>query len=91
MHINITHEAALQIETIADYLELKWSARVRDNFLEKIERAISIIGQMPEAFPASDFHPGLRRCVAHKLTSIYYRATSSEIEILAVVDNRQDF
>lgn len=46
---------------------------------------------MPLSFPESERYTGLRRCVVHKFTSIYYRVKDDEVEILAVVDNRQNF
>ena len=91
MRVSITDEASRQIEGISDYLESEWSARIRDNFLHKLESAVTVISQMPFSFPESERHLGLRRCVVHKFTSIYYRVKNDEVEILAVVDNRQNF
>ncbi len=90
MHVKITDEAQRQLVRIADYLSTEWSARVRDNFLDKVETAVRTIRQLPFAFPETPDLPGVRRCVAHKHTSIYYRVNTDEIEILAFWDNRQD-
>lgn len=90
MRINITVEAQEQVANIADYLTFEWSPRVRDNFLQKIDKAVLTISRMPFAFPEAENLPDVRRCVAHKYTSIYYRVKSDEVEILAVWDNRQD-
>lgn len=90
MRITITGEAQRQLAQIVDYLNSEWSSRVRDNFLDKIETAVRTISQLPFAFPEAPNLPGVRRCVAHKLTSIYYRVKTDEIEILAFWDNRQD-
>lgn len=90
MQIEITDEAQQQLIRITDYLNEEWSSRVRDNFLDKVETAVRTISQLPFAFPEAPDLPGVRRCVAHKNTSIYYRVNSEKIEILAFWDNRQD-
>ena len=90
MKVSLTTEAQNQLTIIFDYLASEWSLRVRDNFLQKIEAAVCIIQQMPLAFPEADEFTDIRRCVVHKYTSIYYRVTENEIEILAVWDNRQN-
>ena len=91
MRVSITVDAAKQFEMIADYLEHEWSPRVRDNFIGKFESAVQVISKMPNAFPASERHSGIRKCVIHKFTSIYYRIAKDEIQILAVTDNRSEF
>ena len=90
IRIEITDEAQHQLAQIADYLDTAWSSRVRDNFLNKIETAVLTISQLPFAFPEAPHLPGVRRCVAHKHTSIYYRVNTNQIEVLAFWDNRQD-
>lgn len=35
-----------------------------------IDAAIAVISKMPNAFPASERHSGIRRYVIHKFTSI---------------------
>ena len=82
MQIEITDEAQQQLIRITDYLNAEWSSRVRDNFLDKVETAVRTISQLPFAFPEAPDLPGVRRSVAHKNTSIYYRVNSEKIEIL---------
>lgn len=88
--VSLTEEAQRQLAGISEYLASEWSVRVRDNFLQKIDAAVRVIQQMPFAFPEAGEFSDIRRCVIHKYTSIYYRASDEEIEILAVWDNRQD-
>ena len=48
---NIAHQ---QLNDLTFYLEVKWSIRVRDNFLAKFDRSVKSISLMPFAYPASD-------------------------------------
>lgn len=44
----------------------------------------------PKSFPASKIKKGIRRCVVTRQTSVYYRIQNESIEIITVIDNRQD-
>jgi plasmid stabilization system protein ParE len=90
MKVTFTDQAAEQLEELADYLELEWSSKVRDNFLLKIESAVEIIAALPFAYPASELFPEFRRCVVTPQTSLYYQLQPDEIEIVAILDNRRD-
>ena len=82
MPVYLSQTAYDQLHQILDYLEEKWSSQVSDNFLDKLERTMDSIGRFPYSSPAAQHFPGLRKCVINKQVS--------EIEILAVLDNRQD-
>ncbi|MEO6759643.1 MAG: type II toxin-antitoxin system RelE/ParE family toxin, partial [Saprospiraceae bacterium] len=73
MKVTFTEQAAGQLEELADYLELEWSPRVRDNFLLKIESAVEVIAAFPLSYPPSDSFPEFRRCVVTPQTSLYYQ------------------
>ena len=90
MKVTITDQAAKQLAELADYLELEWSPNVRDNFLLKVESAVEVIAAFPSAFPASESFPEFRRCVITPQTSLFYQIRLDEIEVVAVLDNRQD-
>ncbi len=51
------------------------------------------IGRFPYSSPTAKHFPGLRKCVINKQVSAFYRIDEvrKEIEIMAVLDNRQDF
>ena len=49
-----------EIRNTVDYLKVKWSERISDNFLKELKRNIDLIQINPELFPISEFE-GLRK------------------------------
>ena len=90
MNVFLAPEAEEQLNLLLEYLDSEWGAKVCDNFLEKFDRALQTIAWSPAAYPFSTKFPGLHKCVVTRQTSIYYRILENEIEIAAVLDNRQD-
>lgn len=90
MNIFLSQIAEGQLQSLLEYLDEEWGERVCDNFIEKLERALQTISLTPLAFPASEKMPGLRKCVITRQTSIYYRISSTDIEIVSILDNRQN-
>lgn len=43
-----------KIEDLLEYLEIKWSDRIRKKFANKLYQAVKIIQNNPEAFPQSE-------------------------------------
>ena len=66
--VYLSIEASEQLDQLIEYLETKWSARVRDNFLAKLDRSLNTISTMPYAYPTSKKMPHLRKCVVMSLT-----------------------
>jgi plasmid stabilization system protein ParE len=90
MKIFLSEIAEYQLDLLLDYLEIEWSVRVRDNFMNKLENALHTIEIMPSAYPLSEKFIGLHKCVVTPQTSIYYQIQAKEIEIIAIFDNRMD-
>lgn len=72
------------------YLELKWSIKVRDKFISKLDKSIYLIQKEPEIFPKSKVNENQYRCVLSKQTTIYYKYNSKQVRILALFDTRQN-
>ena len=53
MPVYLSQTAYDQLHETLDYLETNWSTIVSDNFLDKLERAIEVMGNMPYAYPES--------------------------------------
>lgn len=90
MRIYLSLEAQEQLTILLDYLEINWSIKVRDNFLKKLTHSLQVISSMPEAFPASEKMPNLRRCVITPQTILYYQVQVDAIEVVAIIDARRD-
>ncbi len=91
MKVFLSKTAGEQLHQVIDYLEQRWSDKVRDNFISKLQRSMETIAQMPYGFPDSAGFPGLRKCVITAQTIAYYRINEArkEIEIIAIIDSRQ--
>jgi len=91
MKVFLSRTAGEQLHQIIDYLELRWSTKVRDNFIDKLQRSMDTIALIPYGFPDSKTMSGLRKCVISPQTIAYYRInqTDNEIEIIAIIDARQ--
>ena len=92
MLVYLSQSAYDQLHETLDYLELNWSPAVSDNFLDKLERTMDIISNMPYAFPKSEKFPGLHKCVITRHSVAWYRVDEirKEVEIMAVLDSRRD-
>lgn len=75
---------------LLEYLELKWSVKVRDKFISKLDKSIYLIQNDPEVFPKSQVNKNQYRYVLSKQTTIYYRYNSKQIRVLAFFDTRQN-
>lgn len=90
MKIFLSPEAEEQLDNLLFYLENVWGERVMFNFIDKFEQALALIQKMPQAYPISEKMPGLHRCVVTRQTSLYYQIEADVVEIVAVLDNRQE-
>ena len=47
MKVYFSQTAGDQITQIIDYLEIKWSEKVRDNFIAKLDKSMDLMASMP--------------------------------------------
>ncbi len=86
----ISKTAEKKLSSLFEYLLENWSAKVKSNFIKKLDHNIDIIKLEPETFPESQKDPGLRKCVITKQTTLYYRFDSDQIKIVTIFDTRQN-
>ena len=75
---------------LLEYLELKWSLKVRDKFISKLDKSIYLIQNDPEIFPKSQINKNQYRCVLSKQTTLYYKHNSKRVSVLSLFDTRQN-
>lgn len=75
---------------LLEYLEIKWSKKVKDKFISKLDKVIYLIEKEPEIFPKSELNKNYHKCVLSKQTTIYYKFNTKRVEIIAFFDTRQD-
>ena len=85
-----TIEAIQNLENIIKYLEVNWTEKEIQNFIKKLNKAISLISIRPNLFRLTEKKKNLRRCVLTKQTTIYFKSEYSIIFIVSLFDNRQD-
>ena len=82
--------ASFKLDRLLEYLQTEWGNDTKNAFLEKLKFKVEIIAEYPHSFQESDVMKGLFRCVITPQTSIYYRIVKESVEIITVIDNRQD-
>ena len=80
--IIFSKNAEQSLANILEYLEFKWSTKVKEQFIKKLDQS--------DTFPKSQINKNQYRCVVTKQTTLYYRYNSKEIWILSLFDTRQD-
>ncbi len=76
---------------LTEYLEEKWSLKVRNDFIDKLTKKVEQISHYPESCPQSIKVAGLFKCVVSKQTTFFYRINKEkqEIEVITLFDTRQ--
>lgn len=82
--------AEKRVFEILEHLEYRWSLRVRDKFVAKLDNTIKLIQTEPHIFPKSHFNKRFHKCVLSKQTTIYYEFNTKKVFVLAFFDTRQD-
>ncbi len=87
----LSKRAGKRLDILLNYLEENWSKKVKQDFIDKLDRAIEVIQLNPDSFPVSTKKKKkVHRCVVTKQNTIYYRYNSKRIEIIFVFDTRQN-
>ena len=89
MKISWTPEARFSYFSILDYLQDKWGKKEIQNFVDITESVIRQLQKNPAMFKRSkkkNIHIGL----ISKHTSLFYRVTPNEIQLLTFWDNRRN-
>jgi plasmid stabilization system protein ParE len=88
--IRLSKRAEKKLENLFVFLVEKWSLKVKNNFILKLDKSLERIQKLPESFPESDIIRGLRKCVVTKQTTIFYSYSDTAIYIVTIFDNRKD-
>ncbi len=88
--IIISIRAQKNIESLFDYLETKWSKKVKKEYALKLYNTIQIIRINPESFPKSAINSKYSKCVINKQSTVYYSFNDKQVSILSLFDTRQN-
>ena len=85
-----TNHALSELKATIKYLEENWTNTELTTFSKELDHTIELISKTPELFPISKQKKDVRRAVVLKYNNLYYRTTTSTVEILSFFSNRQD-
>lgn len=88
--IKLSRRSLHKLEKLLEYLEKEWSAKVKEDFIEKFDKAVKIIQNNPLTFQKSEIVKGLHMCIISKQTTLYYRFDDKRVYIVTLFDNRQN-
>jgi len=88
--IIFSKRSKIQLESLLEYLESKFSILIQQKFITKFDKIILTIQKNPDTFVKSEINNRIRKCVISKQTTLYYSYNANEIRILALFDNRQN-
>lgn len=71
MQIYFSLLAEYKIENLLNYLEVEWSRKIKDEFIEKLLNRFSQIALHPMSCTESKIREGLFKCVVTKQTSFF--------------------
>ena len=83
-------ESLNNLNSIVGYLELNWTEKEIKKFLNHLDKRIQLISSNPLIFPSTEKNRNIHKSVLSKQTSIFYRVSNNQIEILSIFDNRQN-
>ena len=86
----LSKRASGKLDKLLEYLETEWSLKVKNDFINKLDKSIKQIQKYPESCKKTDSVHGLYMFVITKQTSLFYRFDSKSIKIVTLFDNRMD-
>ena len=89
-HLIWNERAANEYDRLFVYLLDEWGENTALRVIFEIDQKIKNIREQPELFPVFIKKKKIRRCVASPQTSVYFKLIHQNIEIIAVIDNRQN-
>ncbi len=88
--IRLSRRAMKNLDNLLVYLEEDWSTKVKHDFVQKLDKSLKQIQELPDSFPESDNIRGLRKCVVTKQTTVFYKYSDTTIYVVTIFDNRQN-
>ncbi len=83
-------EAKKEFDQLLDYLEFRFGLKAVLNFIEKTDKVIGYISERPDIFPVLSVRSGIHKGFVTEHTSLFYRVSNEEVQILHFWDNRKD-
>ena len=88
--IKLSKRTEKKLDKLLEFLEKEWSLKVKNDFIEKLDKSLNHIKLYPSSFPESNTIKGLHKCVITKQTILYYKFSDVDVSIVTLFDSRQD-
>ena len=88
--IVLTQTALNNYNAIVKYLIEEWDVSVANDFIERFVEVRNMLATNAEIFAYENKVKQIQKCVLTKHNIIYFKATKTQIKILAIFDTRQD-
>ncbi|MFD0793336.1 type II toxin-antitoxin system RelE/ParE family toxin [Mucilaginibacter litoreus] len=75
---------------ILEQLEIRWSAKIAEEFEQRVVKVVNIIQESPFVYQSVNDKSNIRKGYIHGNCSVLYEVKEDQIEILLFWDNRQD-
>jgi plasmid stabilization system protein ParE len=75
---------------VIDYLLIRWSKKIADDFIDLLEEFTNQISRNPKCYPIINKKKRVHKCVVTKHNSLYYHEVDNIVEIIRLFDNRQN-
>ena len=82
--------AEFKLDLLLTYLVTNWGDQAKRSFLEKLQKSIDHLSKYPKCFQESEKMPGIYKCIITPQNSAYFRISDEVVEIITLIDNRQD-
>ena len=84
-----SNQAKISYENIIDNILKQWSIEIALKFELLTNKFLDTLKKNSKLCPVSE-KTNLRKCVIHKTTSLIYKITNSNIELVSFIDNRSN-
>lgn len=85
-----TDNALKELEKTIVFLEENWTEKELRRLAINLEKTLSLISQNPFIFQSSEIKKDIRRAVVLSLSTLYYRVSENNVEIVSFFSNRQN-
>ncbi len=88
--IILTPTALATYDKILEYLIENWSITVANDFIDRFVEVRNILSKNAEIYPFENKLKRIQRCIITKHNIAFFRESDTAIEILIILDTRQD-
>jgi len=75
---------------VHEYLKKKWSVKVADEFLDKVQNVVDALSITPTSGSLSEKRKNIRKFSVTRQNTIYYKIRGRKVFILSLFDTRKN-